>query len=396
MPGVWRVLSYVGVIVVLALFAGKLLGLPVALMIVYGSSMEPSLKPFDLVLGVHPDIVGGVGRGDVVVWCDPGDVWRTSCVVHRVIDVRGAGGENIVITKGDALTYPDPPVRLSRVSYVVVAHAPNLVTLLLLTLIYVIGIIYHSVYLPYISHRRRLIVYPGTIALLLVIYYVITNTIYIGSGMLDTSPTTISFPRLYREDLSFNTYSGLVNISLSYNSSLSPINSPKCGVIEPINASLIPEKFTIANGSANIIIRIPPNVFQELWRIDSKRVSSWSLPSPPAKVSTSILLSCVLRFNGGILKSTYSLKFNWIEPVAKPYGDDKVVVENHNPVPINASVEVYSYYQDKVIYRESIVLKPFTNNIIDLPKTGEGDVLVVYIHYVFLGHVRSIGVVVHA
>ncbi|GAB6148413.1 signal peptidase I [Stetteria hydrogenophila] len=395
-------LFYAGVTIALVLLAGKLLRLPIALMVVYGSSMKPSLQPFDLVLGVDPSLAGGVERGDIVVWCYPGDVWRTSCVVHRVIDVREVDGEYILITKGDALPQPDPPIRSSRVSYVVVAHIPNYVVLLLIALLYGAGVMYCYVYLPYTSHRRRLPLYPGVMASLLIAYYIILEVAFIGLSALDVSPMTINFPGLYMEDLSFNPRLGLVNITLSYNSSLFPIQAPECRVVAPVNATPILEEFTVsaANGSANVVLRIPPSFFHELWRVDSERFSREALPPPPTRVATAIVLNCTLPFNKGVLRSTYPLLMYWMEPTIKPsYGNGSVLsvlIENHNPVPFNVSVEVYSHYQNKVIYRRDVALEPFAGSVVELPKTREGDVLEVRVYYVFLGHLRGVRVTVHA
>lgn len=387
-------LIYVGIILVILLFAGKLFDFPVAFMIIYGSSMKPNLESFDLVLGVWPSMVGGVGRGDVVVYCLPEDVCRSGCIVHRVIGMREVRGEWFIITKGDALENPDPPVSLSRVAYVVVFRLPRIIVLPIFFGVLGAGLVYYYIYLPYIVHRRRLLIHPGSIAILMIIFYSVFDLAYIGTGSLDSSPFSPTLPGIHSEELLFNTSSGTVKIMLRYDPKLIPLNLSMCNIVRPFKYVLKPELHNY-RGYSVITMYLPRSVFQKLWDIDSKRVSTWSLPSPPARVSTSLWVKCMIRFDKGVLESTYPLSFNWVEPVVKQYNGSEIVVENKNPVPINVSLVVYSHIYDKIIYRGNIVLKPSTNNIIKTPITWKGDVLDVHIYYVFLGHLRGVEVSVH-
>ena len=108
-----RAVAYAALAVVLLLATARLYDGPVALVVVAGRSMEPSLRLGDVALAVK----GGYRPGDVVVWC----TGPFSCVVHRLIAVE----DSIAITKGDANPAPDPPVPLRLVRYKVVAVIPR-------------------------------------------------------------------------------------------------------------------------------------------------------------------------------------------------------------------------------------------------------------------------------
>lgn len=110
-----RILFLILYIGVLLLFSGSFLNLPVALFIVAGKSMEPTLKVGDLVLAVdrEPEV------GDIVGIC--GDELKLKrCTVHRLVGYRD--GEPI--TKGDNNPAPDP-AGLGEIRYKVVLRIPR-------------------------------------------------------------------------------------------------------------------------------------------------------------------------------------------------------------------------------------------------------------------------------
>ncbi|MFN3268878.1 MAG: signal peptidase I, partial [Zestosphaera sp.] len=106
-------------VVVVFLFAlillGRLIYFPLNFSLVSGYSMYPVLKPGDLLVGIHKEIVG-YDVGDVVVWCSS----LTYCTVHRVVRFM----EDYVVTKGDNNPSEDPPIPESYVKYKVVLVIP--------------------------------------------------------------------------------------------------------------------------------------------------------------------------------------------------------------------------------------------------------------------------------
>jgi signal peptidase I len=69
-----------------------------------GSSMLPSIRPGD-VLEVHRESIAGISIGDVVVF-----EREARLVTHRVVEKLTKPGRTLLITRGDALREPDPPV----------------------------------------------------------------------------------------------------------------------------------------------------------------------------------------------------------------------------------------------------------------------------------------------
>jgi signal peptidase I len=69
-----------------------------------GSSMLPTIRPGD-VLEVHRESMGGISIGDVVVF-----EREARLVTHRVVEKLTKPERTLLITRGDALRAPDPPV----------------------------------------------------------------------------------------------------------------------------------------------------------------------------------------------------------------------------------------------------------------------------------------------
>lgn len=71
---------------------------------VTGSSMLPSLWPGDLLL-IHREDFGRISTGDIVLFTRGGRLFA-----HRVVSSAGQRGGEQLVTRGDALRAPDPPV----------------------------------------------------------------------------------------------------------------------------------------------------------------------------------------------------------------------------------------------------------------------------------------------
>jgi hypothetical protein len=71
---------------------------------VTGSSMLPSLWPGDLLL-IHRQEFGRISTGDIVLFAREGRLFA-----HRVISSAGERGGEQLVTRGDALRVPEPPV----------------------------------------------------------------------------------------------------------------------------------------------------------------------------------------------------------------------------------------------------------------------------------------------
>ena len=75
-----------------------------------GSSMYPFIKNGDIIM-VEPRNGNSVSTGDIIFYRRPDG----SLAAHRLIKINGREDSLILITKGDALKYIDPPVNDTQV-----------------------------------------------------------------------------------------------------------------------------------------------------------------------------------------------------------------------------------------------------------------------------------------
>ena len=106
-------LSIMVIVIILLLFAGKPLGLPITVAYTVGASMYPTLRGGDIVICVSTRLTE-LSVGDIAVY----ETSTGKSVVHRVIAIEN----NTVIFKGDNNPEPDEPVDISQVKYKVVAR----------------------------------------------------------------------------------------------------------------------------------------------------------------------------------------------------------------------------------------------------------------------------------
>ena len=76
----------------------------------HGRSMHPFIKNGDIIL-VEPRNGNSVGIGDIIFYRRPDG----SSAAHRLVKITGKKDGLILITKGDALRFVDPPVTSGQV-----------------------------------------------------------------------------------------------------------------------------------------------------------------------------------------------------------------------------------------------------------------------------------------
>ncbi|WP_394741378.1 signal peptidase I [Natronococcus roseus] len=89
-------------VVLLAIVAGHLLGVPIALSYVETGSMEPTIETGDGFVAVPTAVAGPVEEGDVIVF-DAQEIEGGGLTTHRVVEVTDQG----YVTQGDANPFPD-------------------------------------------------------------------------------------------------------------------------------------------------------------------------------------------------------------------------------------------------------------------------------------------------
>jgi signal peptidase I len=71
----------------------------------HGSSMYPFIKNGDIII-VEQRNGSSVSRGDIIFYRRPDG----SPTAHRLVEIKSRGNSIVLITKGDAMKYADPPV----------------------------------------------------------------------------------------------------------------------------------------------------------------------------------------------------------------------------------------------------------------------------------------------
>ncbi|ELY60355.1 signal peptidase I [Natronococcus amylolyticus DSM 10524] len=102
----WRLVKLAAIgaaaVVLLAIVAGHLLGVPIALSYVETGSMEPTIETGDGFVAVPTAVAGPVEEGDVIVF-DAQEIEGGGLTTHRVVEVTDQG----YVTQGDANPFPD-------------------------------------------------------------------------------------------------------------------------------------------------------------------------------------------------------------------------------------------------------------------------------------------------
>ncbi len=296
---------------------GKLLHLPVAFMVVTSNSMQPALRPGDLVIGVSARVLHP-RPGDIVVWCLP-KALSTACIVHRLLRVSGS----YAITKGDANPRPDPPIPLTRLRYRVALRVP----------VYAWVPLFIAAAAAYVVSSFRGLEWgripTGLVALTLLLSYLIFDAVVIGLSYVDPSPPIIARPNMTLEDVGFDPSSRIVTIHYS-------LGGYRIVVAYCVTSNYTALKARIVPGDT-LAVKLPGQLLERLW--SGRRVDPAVLPKPPARVLQILKLTCVLRLSGGVLVSDVGASFYWSEPRVRAV-DGGVVVENDNPVPVKVRVTI--------------------------------------------------------
>ncbi len=298
-----RLAAYTLLALVVALAAARLYGGPVALIVVAGRSMEPTMRFGDVALAVR----GGFKPGDIVVWC----TGPFSCVVHRLLEIRG----ETAITKGDANPVPDPPVPLRLVEYRVVAVIPRE---LVWTPI--------AVYLAYeavTSFRRA----PRELSLETV------AVIVVGSYVAVTFTTPILAPTPGPESLNIGELipridlvavkvlrNGTVTLDYRYKeaaiSSITFCTASTASLTMPCTAEI---------EGTRITVRIPTEIYRTAYMAGTTLIN--------------VRLEALLKPMGR-LEAVYPIHVGWLKPALKLEGCN-LTVYNPNPAPLELNVTIY-------------------------------------------------------
>ncbi len=337
--------------IIITLFMGRIIGFPVAIVIVSGRSMKPTLLVGDVVIGVKASFK----VGDIVVWC----VSPTYCVIHRVIKISG----KYVTTKGDNNPMPDPPVPASFVKYKVIYVIPRRVWVPIVA----IGI------LIYVYKNRKLLrsenIAPGDIAVLIVVSFIVFNSAIalLAPTYYSPNPGSLVQPRVSLKGTHI-TKNGSVLITFTmYNTYL--IHVSKCqATIFKENKSVVCRAKVIS--PTQVLVRDFPRSFL-------KRMYEEGAGPLLIHIKAKILF--------GSIDGTYYIYPGWRKIIVN-VSAGIVRIYNPNPVSVNVNVTLLvsnTSGRPKIIVR-SYSLPPYGGVEVDLSMNKYA---VVRIKYLFEGKV---------
>lgn len=374
--------------VLVVLLMGKTLGLPIAVMLVSGNSMKPTLNPFDLVVGFHPSLTGGVKTGNIVVVVIPGNDWRTTGVIHRVVKIYEENNVVYIVTRGDNVKYNDPPVPLYSVKYVITGRVPNYVTIPSLGILlgFIVG--YYALYYPFKRWKNGTLPIPGSLATVIVIVFALFNMAYIGAVYLDSTSNRFSIPISLSERVSEDLRNESIIVQLNY-TNIRLLNIEDCFFVFH-GEKLSSTPLLVENGSpSTIIVHVPRRLWSLAWNYTSEQVSSLALY--PARISSFLSLSCTIKFSEGTLRDTYPLELVWSEPLFVQGIDHSLVIINNNPVPLRIGLVLYDVNISRVVMISNFTATRLGNTTIEIPFTSYGHLIRVMAYYDFLGVHRFYG-----
>ncbi len=301
--GLW-IAFYVSAFAVLILLLLRFLPVPVALMVIISSSMEPAIMPGDLVLIAGRSFV----VGDIIAWCSS----PLYCVVHRVVDLSN----ELVVTMGDANPIPDHPVPLWAVKGKVIAVIPRWlwIPLSISPLVVYIALRWRRIYSMLIQ------IFPGSLSLAyaLFISYALLSIIFLTLSpailSIEVSPPktpTIWLSKTYLED-------SWVYIAY-YSEGLEVRGVYSCYILDPLRT---PCEVVVIN-STMIMIHVDPEI-----------LSIAASNGTPLRVRVYLNLTKMASLNG-----VYSIPIPYMPISIKPI-NGSAYIENPNPYPVIISYKI--------------------------------------------------------
>lgn len=354
---------FITLVVVLSLFILILLGrfmyFPVGLSLVSGYSMYPSLKPGDLLVNVHKDLVG-YDVGDVVVWCSS----PVYCTVHRVVEFRG----DYVVTKGDNNPSEDPPVPESYIRYKVVFAVPSIAWLSLCMM-------FVGLYL--IREKEKILVLMrdfGEIELMVFSVFIIINLALIALVPIYhfTTEPVIAKPSMSLRSVEVIDSGSLVLVKYNLQH-LSIINVSGC-LIKVSEQVITCSAYVLASDS--VVVLVPPKTYTTAYE----------------NGVTSFKTLVNLTLDKGFLVGSYPLYISWSKLRVSVNGSS-LVLSNPNYVSINityARITYMSYDEEARIHKvvqveelQSFAVDPKSTHVLFVESKGE--YAYVMIKYLFMG-----------
>ncbi len=335
------------IIVFVVLLLGRVLGLPTAVILVSGRSMEPTLFIGDMVVAIK----GSFNEGDIVIWCSS----LTYCVIHRVINISG----NEVILKGDNNPFPDPPINKSKVMYRVIAVIPRYVWLP--------PVIAVSALLIYRNRRVLLQEFePGKMASITLALFVLFSTVIVFITPISSSRNIIwnKVPSMWLINLAlFRNGTAVINYGME-NTEIFRIDD--CIIrVEGFNIS--PIKCEAVWADTRVYVTPPQRTLAKMY----------------LSGINSYVLTLNITLTKGRLLGQYRIGMQW-RKLDVNINSTTLTIRNPNPIPVNVSITYSVLLQNHTIITLSrnVTVDEFGTIAVQLP---EGVDVRVTVKYKFMG-----------
>jgi len=329
---------------IILMFLGRIIGLPVAIIIVSGRSMQPTLWVGDLVVGVKE----GFKVGDIVVWC----LKPTFCVVHRVVEVR----DGYIVTKGDNNPAPDPPVPRSLVEYRVVAVIPRYVWVPAVAAAFAAYVFKHR---EYFSRRR---VATGDVAVLLLSSFIVFNAAValLAPTYYPRGAGVLAVPQV---ELRSASLTGNGSILVKYVVRNTRLTSVAYCYLRLKGWGSVRCSARVVGGSEVLVTDVPQRLYEAM-------IENGSNP---------LLVGLVVNMLYGRVSGTYYVWCGW-RPLRVRVSGGVVSIFNPNPAPLKVLIKIYTASKPGPanVSVEHVVMKPWGRMRLDLRRYAYASVRIVY------------------
>lgn len=296
----WRISTIILIIFSILQFTGRLIPMPINIIIYTGYSMTPTINHGDIIISVSKDILK-CNIGDIVL-CYNGYMQYIS---HRIIEIH----EDKIIMKGDNAKNFDPPISINDVKYKVVMIIPRNIWITFTTILIITMII--------AKHKeiiKILKVYDETI--IPILFIISTLTIMSITPINDTPiQSIISNPSVELRQIKVLNHNQVI---VKYNIMYAQIKTVEKCIFKIENETLTSEAYL--NGSDTIIIKTPIEVYQLAYRNRLEEIN----------------FKLKVIFDRGLLEGDYKYTINW-RKLNITILNKTLLIENPNYIPINLS-----------------------------------------------------------
>ncbi|MEM1550293.1 MAG: S24/S26 family peptidase [Candidatus Methanomethylicia archaeon] len=296
----WRIPLIILIIFSMIQFTGRIIPMPINIVIYTGYSMNPTINHGDILISVSKDILR-CNVGDIVL-CYNGYMQYIS---HRIVEVH----EDKIIMKGDNTENFDPPITINDIKYKVIMIIPRNIWITL-TIIPVITMII-------VKHKELIELLKVHDENITPIIFIISTLTIISITPINDTPiqSVISNPSVELRCIKVLNHNQVI---VKYNVIHTQMKAVEKCIFKVANKTLTLEAYL--NGSDTIIIETPIELYQLAYRNHLEEIN----------------FKLKVVFDRGCLEGEYKYIINW-RKLNTTIINKVLLIENPNYIPINLS-----------------------------------------------------------